>query len=93
MQIHDDMKIQPSPEVLFQEVSGEMVLLDLSNEFYFGLNEVGTRVWQLLETGSSVGEVLDALLGEYQVERAALEKDVHELLGQLCESGLVTFES
>ena len=39
-------KIQISPDVLSQEVNGETVLLDLEGESYFGLNEVGTRVWQ-----------------------------------------------
>ena len=89
MQIQDEQKVTISPEVLFQEVSGEMVLLDLSSESYFGLDAVGARIWGLLESGNSVGEVLDTLMQEYEVERETLEVDVGELLDRLLEAGLI----
>ncbi len=38
-----------SPDVLFRELAGEAVLLDLKSQRYFGLGEVGTRIWQLLD--------------------------------------------
>ena len=79
-----------APDVLFQEVNGELVLLDLEGEVYFGLDATGTRIWQLLSEGRSVPELLDALETEYDVERAVLEADVDELITQLIEAGLVT---
>ena len=90
MQIQADQKVTISPEVLFQEVSGETVLLDLSSENYFGLDETGTRIWELLNGGSSVGEVVDALLEEYDTDRKTLESDVAELLENLAEAGLIS---
>ena len=78
-----------SDEVLSQEVNGETVLLDLEGESYFGLNEVGTRIWQLLKTSMTVGETLDTLEDEYDVEREQLESDVGELLGKLADAGLI----
>jgi hypothetical protein len=51
MQIEKEQKFSVSPEVLFQEVSGEMVLLDLASENYFGLDEIGARISGLLESG------------------------------------------
>jgi hypothetical protein len=89
MQIQKKQKVSISSEVLFQEVSGETVLLDLASESYFGLDVVGTRVWGLLESGTSVGDMLDVLLDEYEVERDVLEKDVGELLEKLQEAGLI----
>jgi hypothetical protein len=89
MQIQKEQKVSISPEVLFQEVSGEMVLLDLASENYFGLDEIGARVWGLLESGSSVGEVMDALMEEYEVARETLENDVGELLEKLVGAGLI----
>jgi len=89
------MKFQPtdhfsiSDEVLSQEVNGETVLLDLDGESYFGLNEVGTRIWQLLNEGLNVGLVLDTLDEEYDVERKQLESDVEELLESLLGPGLI----
>lgn len=79
----------PSPEVLVQEVSGESVLLDLASETYFGLDEVGTRIWQLLREHGSLRAVYDAMLGEYDVEPARLEDDLLDHVGQLADAGLV----
>jgi hypothetical protein len=86
-----DMKIEISPEVLFQEVSGETVLLDLDSEQYFGLDAVGTRVWQLIGEGATSDAVVDTLLEEYEVDRATLAADVAELLDRLAEAGLIRF--
>lgn len=90
-QINDRFSI--SSEVLSQEVNGETVLLDLQGECYFSLNEVGTRIWQLLQCDSSVGEALDVLSDEYDVSREQLEGDVGELLDKLSGAGLVTLVS
>jgi len=79
-----------SDEVLSQEVNGETVLLDLQGESYFGLNEVGTRIWQLLKSEQSVAEALSTLSDEYDVSREQLEIDVSELLAKLTEAGLVS---
>lgn len=89
MSIQLDQKVKISPEVLFQEVAGEVVLLDLGSESYFGLDAVGTRIWGLLQAGSRVGEVVDELLQEFEVDRLTLEADVAELLERLAEAGLI----
>ena len=68
------------------------MLLDLASESYFGLDAVGTRVWQLLNEGMGQAALIDTLLDEYEVERAALEQDIADLLRRLAEAGLITFE-
>jgi len=90
MQILAERKITISPDVLFQEVSGELVLLDLASESYFGLDVIGARIWGLLESGASVGDTLDTLIQEYDVERATLEADLGELLDKLAAAGLIS---
>jgi len=84
-------KIEISPDVLFQEVSGETVLLDLASEQYFGLDAVGTRIWALLNEGATADAVVETLLEEYEVERATLEADVAELLAGLAGAGLIRY--
>jgi hypothetical protein len=84
------MTITLSKDVLAQEIDGETVLLDLASESFFGLDEVSTRVWQLLNEGAGREQVIETLLGEYDVERAVLEKDVSDLLDRLADAGLVT---
>jgi hypothetical protein len=82
--------IHISQDVLSQEVAGETVLLDLASESYFGLDEVGTRVWQMLKDGMDRETILDTLLTDYDVERGQLEADLAELLDQLEAAGLIT---
>jgi hypothetical protein len=77
------------PSVLAREVGGEMVLLDVDLGTYYGLNEVGTRAWSLLAEGASVGELEERLLVEFEVDRATLAADLHGLLRDLAEHGLI----
>jgi hypothetical protein len=83
------MKIEISDDVLFQEVGGETVLLDLKSEHYFGLDPVGTRIWQLLGEGAEQETVVETLLREYAVEADALRADVSDLLNELAAAGLI----
>jgi hypothetical protein len=83
----------PSPEVLFQGVGGETVLLDLASETYFGLDEVGTRIWHLLNEHGSLRTVYDAMLNEFDVEPAQLEVDLLTHIAQLADFGLVTLDA
>ena len=79
-----------SSDVLSQEVNGETVLLNLEGEAYFALNEVGTHIWQLLQSGHTLADIMDTLSGQYDVSRQQLENDVAKLLDELIEAGLVS---
>jgi len=85
-------KIKISPDVLSQVVSGETVLLDLKNESYFGLDEVGTRIWQLLLENRDMESVMETILSEYDVEAEQLRQDLDDLVQKLIEAGLVKIE-
>ena len=78
------------PEVLFQPLGGEAVLLNLNNNRYYGLNEVGARTWQLLQEHGEVGAAVTQLLEEYEVDEATLRQDVEALVAQLIEQEMLT---
>ena len=75
-------------DVLFRELDGEAVLLNLKTGTYFGLNPVATRMWQLIAEQHSLARVLETLADEYDADRPVLENDLLELGRQLCASGL-----
>ena len=85
----ETQKITISNEALSQEVNGETVILDLKSESYFGLDEVGTRIWQLIQEHNNAQAVLETMLNEYDVEPDQLKTDIDELLEKLCDAGLV----
>ncbi len=84
--------INISSEVLTQEVGGETVILDLKSETYFGLDEVGTRIWQLLVDQEDIQTITATMLDEYDVEEDQVEKDIQNLLTQLNKAGIVTLK-
>ncbi|MDQ3813067.1 MAG: PqqD family protein [Armatimonadota bacterium] len=81
--------IKPAPHVLFQELEGEMVLLNLETERYYGLDEVGTRFWQLLTEYGNVETIVARMLGEFEVAEATLRSDLTNLMAQLSTAGLL----
>ena len=83
-------KISISEEALSQEVNGETVILDLKSESYFGLDAVGTRIWQLLQEHGDVQKVFDAMLEEFDVDANTLASDMKNLIDDLIEKGLIS---
>lgn len=87
-----NQNISLSPDVISQEVSGETVLLDLESENYFGLDEVGTRIWQLIKETNDLQAIYSTLLEEYDVSEDRLQQDLDTLLAEITGLGLVTLE-
>lgn len=79
------------PAVLCQTVAEGAILLHTEREIYFGLNAVGTQVWELLPPKcSDLGELCAELGRRYpEVEPAHLRTDVNELLGALAAQELL----
>ena len=75
--------------VLVRELSGEAVLLNLATEMYFGLDEIGYRMWTLLTTTESIGGAYEQLLSEYEVEPEQLWESLDALFSQCTEQGLL----
>lgn len=84
-----DTTFRLSPDVVVRELDGESVVLDLSSGRYFGLNGVGTRVWQLIGQGHAVDGLIKAVAAEYEADEATIERDVLALVEELETRGLV----
>jgi Coenzyme PQQ synthesis protein D (PqqD) len=70
-------------------LADEAILLSLKAGVYYGLNSVGTRIWNLLQEPRSVHEVRDAILEEYDVDPDRCERDLLALLRDLAANGLI----
>ncbi len=78
-----------NPQVLFRELSGEAVLLNLESGVYYGLDPVGTRVWTLVTRQQPLAAVCATLQDEYDVSADVLAADVQTLVADLCDKGLL----
>lgn len=71
------------------QVDAETVVLHFDKGLYFGLNEVGTLIWNQVQQPRKVQQIRDAILREYEVSSEQCERDLFALLGELSEKGLV----
>ena len=78
-----------NPSVIYRDLAGEVVLLNLQSGVYYGLDAVGARVWQLLMESRGIDDLCATLLDEYDVDAETLRADVERLVGELTEKGLV----
>ena len=92
-QIDFNQRVRVPEDVLFREIDGEAVILNLDNEAYHGLDEVGTRMWIVLQESETIGEAYAQLLSGYDVDAGQLKTDMVELLSELRQHGLITIES
>jgi hypothetical protein len=68
--------------ILFRELDGESVILSLDSETYFGLDEVGTRTWELLRAGPTI-----------QAAYEQLRRDLQDLLEELITHKLIEVDA
>lgn len=76
-------------EVMSAPVDREIVFLNQSTDSYVALDEVGRRIWELLEQPRSLGELIDLLCAEFDGTRDTITTDVVSFLRELDEEGIV----
>jgi len=79
-------------EVIFQELDGEAVLLNMQSEIYFGLDPMATRIWELLKSHGQIRTVAKMLLNEYDVREDDLQRHLLEFIEKLHSKGLITIQ-
>ena len=78
--------------VLVRQVDDELVLLNLDNEEYYGLDEVGAAMWSALTSTPSLETAVNRLLDRYEVDAATLTRDLDRLVRDLNDRGLVELD-
>ena len=81
--------MRPAPDVVSRKVGEELVLLDLQRGVYFGLDEVGARIWALMLDDADASTIVARLADEYEAPRQELEDGVNQLLLELQSQGLL----
>jgi hypothetical protein len=84
-----DRSIRIPEDVVFRELQGEAVILSLESSMYFGLDPVGTRIWELCVTHGSLRAVWEAMQEEFDAPADALEADLLTFVDELSANGLV----
>jgi hypothetical protein len=85
----DTTCLRGADDVVFTAMEDEAVLLHLGTRKYYGLNETGLRIWQMIQVGANLGDIATTLSNEYDVEPAEAREAVVALCGELLDEGLV----
>ena len=82
-------RIRISPDILFQEIEREGVLMDTTTQQYFSLDAMGATIWKLLNDDPAISTTRARLLETYDVAPEVLEKDLREFIFRLVDAGLI----
>ena len=91
--IQGDERFRIPDDVVFREVAEESMILHLGSGIYFGLDEVGTRAWQLLAEHGSVDAVCAAMTEEFDASPATIRADVMALIDDLLAKNLLEVDA
>ena len=87
-----DGSVRVPEDVVFRELDGEAVILNLESGMYFGLDAIGTRIWQLCQELGSIRLVWQAIQNEFDVSADTFHADLLSFLDELSVKGLVTIQ-
>lgn len=87
-----DSAIRIHEDVVFRELDGEAVILQLQSGVYFGLDPVGTRLWQMLEVHGNLRRTAEEAMKEFDTTQEVIERDLLSLAAELEARQLVTIE-
>jgi coenzyme PQQ synthesis protein D (PqqD) len=89
MEISFSDRVRIPDDVLISRLQEESVILNLDSERYFGLDDVGTRVLNVLNASDSIEAAYGVLLEEYDVDGQVLREDLLALVESLARQGIV----
>ena len=87
-----DAAVRIADDAVFRELDGEAVVLNLQSGIYFGLDAVGTRIWQLCQEHGSLRSVWAALRDEFDASPDDLRADLLAFVTELAEKELITVQ-
>jgi len=84
-----DASVVATERQISAALGDEVIILGLDDSMYYGLSDTGVRVWELVQARRTVGEILAALVAEYEVDPHRAEADLEALLADLHSRGLI----
>lgn len=72
------------------DMDGEIVMMSLERDNYYGLGETGSRIWNLLEAPQTPRQLCATLTQEYEIDSTTCLTDIQPFLQQLLQERLIT---
>jgi hypothetical protein len=85
-----ETKIKRLENTIASPMEDELVMMSMENNSYYGLNSVGRKIWELLESEQTLESLCAKLIEKYDIDLDICRKDVSQLIVKLEQVGLVT---
>jgi hypothetical protein len=86
-------RVSAPEDVVWQNVHGIVLLLDVNSGRYHRFDDVATRMWEALDESPDVATAVDRLAALYDVDMATLRRDLAALIAQLVDTGLLRVDA
>lgn len=84
-----ETRIQRNPDIAFSAIDGEVVMMGSDQNAYFGLNAVGSAIWNLLDAPRKVGDLCATLMEKFEVEESRCFGEVCEFLSSVSKHKII----
>ncbi len=91
-QIKANTKLILNQELLQSEIDGETIMMSIDNGKYYGLNNVASRIWEIVKTEPIFSELINTLLSEYEIEEDKCKTETLDFLNNLINNKLIKIE-
>ena len=78
-----------STDVKTVTVDNSLVLIHLKRGQYYGLDEVGMHIWELIKVGRTGNEIVDVLTDGYDASVETVSTDTRNLIEALIDAEMV----
>ena len=84
--------IKQVDDIVASEIDGETVMMSIENGQYYGLDFIGSHIWELIKTPIKVSDLIDTLLEKYDVDGDTCQRDVLAFLNDLNQDNILVLE-
>ncbi len=81
--------LQRNPDMVAANLDGDLVMMNEKLGRYYGISGVGARAWELLETPSTIDDLVEAICQEYEIDSETCQQDISRFAQDLMKVNLI----
>ncbi len=81
-----------NPNVIFQRMENDIVLLHIQTNRCYNLNKTAAQLWELLATEPNLSQVQNQMLINFDVDEAQLAEELTALITSMQAENLITIQ-
>lgn len=92
MSISLNTTVSQIKDIVATDIDGDVVMMSIENGAYYGLDPIGSRIWEMIGTPCKVSDLIERLMEEFEVDRPTCEKGVFNFLNDIQKFKLIQIQ-